>query len=69
MHDLAREIDRQLDVRIAGHELEQLAMALVLDDDREQPVLERVAPEDVGAAGGDDGADTPGDERPRRVLA
>ena len=42
---------------------------LRVDDDRQQAVLERVALEDVGAAGRDDRLDAPGDERPRRVLA
>ena len=42
---------------------------LRLDDDRQEPVLEGVAPEDVGEARRDHRPDAPGDECPGRVLA
>src|SRR6478735_6462353 len=44
-------------------------MHLLADDYRQEPVLERVALEDVRERGRDDHAETPTDERPGRVLA
>ena len=44
-------------------------MDVAVDDDRQQAVLERVAPEDVGERGADHRAEAEAGERPRRVLA
>jgi len=51
---------------------DQVAQSLVgrrVDHDRQQPVLEAVAAEDVRIGRRDDRAHAPGGERPRRVLA
>ena len=48
--ELALEVDRELRARIGPDELEELAVPLRLDDDRQEPVLQGVAPEDVGEA-------------------
>ena len=55
--DLGLEVHGQLDVRVGGDELEELAVRLGLDDDRQQAVLERVVAEDVGERGADHGAE------------
>src|SRR5213075_3294846 len=69
MDDLRLEIDREPGAGISRDQLEQLAMLLGLDDDREKPVLEGIVPEDVGERGGQDRPDPPGGQGPRRVLA
>ena len=53
----------------ASAEREQALEHLGSHGDRQQAVLQRVVAEDVGEAGADDGADAPGHERPRGVLA
>jgi len=67
--DLRVEVDRQLGVRSLPEEIEELAMALRLDGDREQAVLQAVASEDIRERGRQDRADAPRGERPRGVLA
>src|SRR5688572_9075948 len=47
---------------------EQPAMRVLADDDRQQAVLETVAPEDVGDLGTDHRAESPVVKRPRGVL-
>ena len=46
--DLGLEVDGELDVRVGSDELEQVAVLVRLDDDRQQAVLQGVVPEDVG---------------------
>ena len=69
MDDLCIQVDRQLGVRVGRDQLEELAMLLGLDDDRQQAVLQGVVPEDVRERGRQDRPDAPSRERPRCVLA
>ena len=50
-------------------QLPQRVHGLLRQNDREQAVLERVAAEDVGEAGGDDGLEAVVLQRPHGVLA
>ena len=68
-HAFLGEVDGQLRVGVALDQLPQPAVDLRRHDDRQQPVLEAVAAEDVGEAGREDRADAPRRQRPRRVLA
>jgi len=61
----ARDVDERFGTRIR----EQPAMRVRVDDDRHEPVLERVASKDVGDFGADHGADPVVEQGPRRVLA
>ncbi len=49
--------------------LEQLFDLVLVQHDRQHAVLEAVVVEDIGKAGGDDDAESPILEGPRRVLA
>ncbi len=69
MHDLRLEIDGDLGFRLGSELVEELTVRVLVHDDRQQAVLERVAAEDVGEAGRDDGPDAPRRQRPGRVLA
>ena len=48
---------------------QQPGVRLLVDDDRQQAVLERVAAEDVGDLGADHGVEAEVQQRPGRVLA
>ena len=54
---------------VRGQLREQRRVGVRLDGDRQQAVLERVVPEDVGERGADHGPEAEAGERPGRVLA
>ena len=66
---LLLQVDPQLDVGLGRHEVEQLAVALGLDDDRQEAVLQGVVAEDVGEAVEMTARKPHCGERPGSVLA
>ena len=69
-HGLRRQVDRRCArSRRRARASTRRAWNAGVDRDRQEAVLERVLLEDVGERRRDDGAKTPADERPGRVLA
>jgi hypothetical protein len=63
------QVNREGVLRMLRVALEQLFDVVLVQHDGEHAVLEAVVVEDVGKAGGDDDANAPVLERPRRMLA
>src|SRR5215210_164537 len=68
-HRLRLEVDSELGLGIGRDEVEQRLVARPVDDDRQQPVLQGVAPKDVGKSRRQDRPDAPRRQCPWGVFA
>ena len=68
VHQLGLQVHGHLGIGLGRELVEELAVGVLVDDDRQQAVLERVVAEDVGEAGREDGPDAPRGEGPGSML-